>query len=87
VQDNQLKELLVTYLQSIAEKAREDAKTGKSDIGSIYDDKVILKSLDEKKIKEAISDIEKATMTKESTARFINAILLAARIIAATVIR
>ena len=87
MQDNQLKELLVTYLQSIAEKAREDAKTGTSDIGSIYDDKVILKSLDEKKIKEAISDIEKATMTKESTARFINAILLAARIVAATVIR
>jgi hypothetical protein len=87
VEDNKLRDVLADYLNNIAEQARKDAISGKSNIADIYKDTPVLFKLDDKKIKEALSDIEKATMTKESTARFINAILMAAKIIAATTLR
>lgn len=87
MEDNKLRDVLADYLNNIAEQARKDAASGKSNIADIYEDIPVLSKLDDKKIKEALNDIEKATMTKESTARFINAILMAAKIIAATTIR
>lgn len=87
MEDNKLRDVLADYLNNIAEQARKDAISGKSNIADIYKDIPVLSKLDDKKIKEALNDIEKATMTKESTARFINAILMAAKIIAATTLR
>jgi hypothetical protein len=87
VEDNKLRDFLADYLNNIAEQARADANSGKSNIADIYKDIPVLSKLDDKKIKEALNDIEKATMTKESTARFVNAILMAAKIIAATTLR
>ncbi len=81
--NNKICEMLTAFLTEVADQARADAKAGKSNIGSVFDqDTPAMKMLDEKKIQEAIADIKRATATKESCARLINTILLAAKAIA-----
>lgn len=83
--ENKVREMLVAFLTDIADRAKADARSGQSNIGSIFDsDLPAMKMLDEKKIREVITDIKKATVTKESAARLMNAILLAAKTIALT---
>ena len=83
--ENKVREMLVAFLTDVADRAMADAKSGQSNIGSIFDSSLsTMKMLDEQKIREIITDIKKATMTKESAARLMNAILLAAKTIAIT---
>ncbi len=81
-------DILTGLLDDIAAQARADAIAGKSNIGGVYDkDTPTLRSLDEKQINQAIEDIRKATATKEGAARLVNALLMAAKTIAAVTIR
>lgn len=83
--ESKIREMLIAFLTNIADQAKTDAKSGQSNIGNIFDsDLSTMKILDEQKIREIITDIKKATMTKESAARLMNAILLAAKTIAIT---
>lgn len=83
-----IREILVGMLNDIAIQAQADAASGKSNISSIYNKNIpTLRVLDEKQIKQAIEDIHKATATKEGTARLVNALLMAARTVAAITIR
>lgn len=78
--ENKIREMLTAFLTDIADQARADAVADKSNIGSVFDRATpAIKTLDENKIKEAIADINRATATRESCARLINAILLAAK--------
>jgi hypothetical protein len=84
--ENKVRDMLTAFLTEVANQAKADAKAGQSNIGSVFDrDTPAMKMLDEKKIQEAIADIKRATATKESCARLINTILLAAKAIAITV--
>lgn len=84
----QIKTVLTTLLTDIAAKAREDALTNNSDIGSIFrKDSDNLLSLDPKAVEDAIIAIDKATATKEGTRRLINGILVVAKIAARLTIR
>ena len=84
--ETKIREMLTSFLMDVANQAKADAKAGQSNIGSVFDrDTPAMKMLDEKKIQEAIADIKRATATKESCARLINTILLAAKAIAITV--
>lgn len=86
--ESKIRESLVTMLTDVANQARADALAGQSNIGSIYDkDLPKLRTLDPKQIEEAIANIKKATATKESAARLINAILVAAKTVATIAIR
>lgn len=83
--ENKVREMLIAFLTDIADQAKADAIAGQSNIGSIFDQNIsVMKMLDEKKIREIITDIKKATVTKESAARLMNSILLAAKTIAIT---
>jgi len=74
---------LTALLTDIAHKARQDALSGHSDIGSIYRrDHEELKSLDVKAVEDAIVNIKKATASKEGTRRLINGVMLAAKVAA-----
>ena len=78
-----IKEALVSMLEEVADKARQDARSGKSDIGSIYRKKRDpLSSLDPKVAEQAIRNIKVATATKEGTRKLVNAVILAAKVIA-----
>lgn len=78
-----IREALVSLLSNIAEEAREDALEGESDIGSIFRrDGESLSSLDAKAVKDAISDIDKATSTQEGARRLLNGLMVAARVAA-----
>lgn len=86
--ETKIKDILNSLLNEVAEQAKNDAISGKSNIGSIYDKSTPeLIRLDEKAIKQAIDDINKVTATKEGTARLVNALLVAAKTIAAVTIR
>lgn len=88
INETKIREILNTLLNEVAQQARNDASVGKSNIGSIYDrSSPDLVKLDEKAIKQAIEDINKVTATKEGTARLVNALLVAAKTIAAVTIR
>ena len=78
--ETKIRNMLTAFLTDVADQAKADALAGQSNIGSVFDRNApAMKMLDEKKIKEAIADIKKATATKESCARLIGAILLAAK--------
>lgn len=78
--ENKIREMLTAFLTNVADQAKADAIAGQSNIGSVFDrDTPTFSLLDEKKIRETIADIKKATATKESCARLIGAILLAAK--------
>lgn len=79
-----LREALTSLLTDVANKAREDALAGRSDIGSIYrrEHEDRLKSLDAEAVEAAIVDIDKATATKEGARRLINGIMVAAKVAA-----
>ena len=83
--DNEkIAEALTSMLEDVASKAREDALQGQSDIRSIYKRKRSeLKSLDPAKVQQAITDIRRATRTKEGTRRLLTAIMASAKIAAA----
>lgn len=82
--DNEaIRDALTALLSDVAEKARADALAGKSDIGSIFRRQgPSLASLDAKAVEQAISDIQKATATKEGTRRLVNGLLVAAKVAA-----
>ena len=83
--ETKIAEMLTAFLTDVANQAKADALVGQSNIGSVFDrDLPAMKALDEKKIKEAIADIRKATATKESCARLVDAILLAVKAAAIT---
>ena len=83
-----IKEALTALLTDVAAKAREDALTGNSDIGSIFrKESEKLRSLNPEAVEDAIIAINKATATKEGTRRLINGILIAAKAAAKLAIR
>ena len=78
-----VKKILTALLEDVATKAREDALSGESDIGSIFRrEGENLKSLDVKALDQAISDIDQATATQEGARRLMNGIMLAAKVAA-----
>jgi acetylglutamate kinase len=88
MEESKIRDALINMLTEVAEQAKADALSGKSNIGSVLDkNKPELRQLDEKQINQAIQDIRKATATKEGTARLVSALLVAARTIAAITIR
>lgn len=81
--NKKIAEALVSMLEDVASKAREDALKGRSNIGSIYKRKrTTMKSLDPVRVQQAIADIKRATATKEGTRRLVNAIMASAKIAA-----
>lgn len=83
VDENKVRELLVSLLEDVAAQAKADARAGKSDIASIW--KKVgpeMSSLDAKQIEKAIQDVNRATATKEGAARLVNSLMLAARVVA-----
>lgn len=75
-----IKQALKAMLEEVAQKARDDARAGESDIGSIFEEELdALPSLDVAKVEQAIADIDSATATKEGARRLINGILIAAK--------
>ena len=78
-----VKRALQGMLEEVATKARADATSGESDIGSIFEDEVdTLPSLDIAKVEQAIRDIDKATSTKEGARRLINGLMVVAKVAA-----
>lgn len=78
-----IRRALTEALESVANKARADARAGESDIGSVFDDDVDpLPAMDIAKIEEAIVNIDKAAATKEGARRLINGILVVAKVAA-----
>ena len=78
-----VKMALTALLTSIADKAKSDAATGESDIGSIFKrDTASLKTMDLKILKETIDNIESATRTQEGVRSLMNGIMIAAKIAA-----
>jgi len=78
-----IRKALTEALTSVANKAKEDALRGASDIGSVFDDEVeALPSLDITKIEEAIANINTAASTKEGARRLINGLLVVAKVAA-----
>ena len=76
-----IRKALTEALTSVANKAREDARRGASDIGSVFDDEVeTLPGLDIVKIEEAIANINTAASTKEGARRLVNGLLVVAKI-------
>lgn len=82
---DKIRTMLTAFLTDVADQAKVDAIVGQSNISSIFDNNIpAMQMLDENKIKEAIADIKRATATKESCARLVSAILLAAKTVAIT---
>jgi len=80
---DQIRDALTALLQDIADKAQKDARSGESDIGSIFRrDSKPLQQLDMKAIDEAIANIDKATATKEGARRLMSGVMLAAKVAA-----
>lgn len=78
-----VKRALQEMLEGVAQKARADAISGESDIGSIFNDEPkTLPSLDLAKVEQAIRDVEKATRTKEGARRLINGLMVVAKVAA-----
>jgi len=76
---NNIKDKLTSLLTDVAEKARQDAIDGESDIGSIFRrEGPELQPIDVKMIEAAIKNIERATATKEGAHRLMNGIMIAA---------
>jgi len=70
------------WLNSVAEKAREDSRKGESDIGSIYRQaEVNFNSLSDEDIDQMTQDIVKAASTKEGARRIMNAVATVAKVI------
>jgi len=87
VDEIKIRQVLTDLLLDITGKARSDALNGRSDISQAFGSELpFLKTLDDAAIKQAILDIHKATATKETSAKLLNAILSAAKIIAITTI-
>ena len=83
MENEAIRDALTALLSDVAEQAKQDAREGKSDIGSIFRrEGPSLKSLDAQKVEQAISDIKKATATKEGTRRLVNGLLVAAKVAA-----
>ena len=84
--ETKIRDMLTAFLTDVADQAKADALAGQSNIGSVFDRNApAMKMLDEKKVREAILDIKRATTTKESCARLVNVLLLAAKTVALTV--
>lgn len=72
--------LLVTLMTDVADKARRDALSGRSDIASVFDrDSKNLVTVDPEMVERAIEDIRKATRTKEGARRLINGLIVVAK--------
>jgi phosphoserine phosphatase len=78
-----VKNALQAMLEDVANKARADAMSGESDIGSVFEDRTdSLPGLDVAKVEQAIRDVDKATRTKEGARRLINGLLVVAKVAA-----
>lgn len=81
--NKKIEEALTSMLSEVADQARQDARDGVSNIGSIYKrERSELKSLDPAVVDEAIKNIKRATATKKGTKQLLSAVMLAARVIA-----
>jgi len=79
-----LKKALTDILKDVAQKAKDDALKGKSDISSVFtnEGQEQLQSLDLAKVEQAIKDIDKATSTKKGASMLINGIMVLAKVTA-----
>jgi len=84
IDENRVRDALVTLLVDVAAKAKEDSLSGESDIASVYrrGNKTDLSAVNVERIDEAIRNIEKATSTKDGARRVVNAIMAVARTVA-----
>lgn len=84
IDENQVRDALVTLLMDVAAKAKADSASGVSDIASIYrrDNSAKLTAINVDLLDEAIRNIEKATSTKDGARRVVNAIMAVARTVA-----
>jgi hypothetical protein len=85
--DDPIHAVLTSFLEGIENHARADALEGHSNIGSIFDTTPTLQTIDTQKIQELLTAIHQATVTKETTRRIVNAILVAAKIAADELIK
>ena len=83
IDETKVRDALVSLLEGVAEKARQDARDNNSDIMSVIgtNEGDGNASINLEHVERAIENVERATRTKEGARRMLNAIMVTARVV------